>query len=115
MKKIYFLTILFSLLLFMQCAMASYTRTGKKYSQLPVNTHVDVIMRAVPNYKVEQIGIVKLQGGTLNMQIEKAKKIARKNGANVIILTEVGTGISSSGGNVQTYEIRTFEVAKKIE
>lgn len=120
MKKILLLVLAISLMV-ASCATSSYSQTGKAYPELPEDTHVDVIMRAVPDYKVEQIGIVKISGGTLDMQIKKAKKVALKKGGNVLILAEVGTGVSSQpnystgGTDVSTYDIRTFEVARKIE
>lgn len=99
---------------------AEFVKTGKTYPPLARTAHVDVIMRAVPTYKFEQIGIVTVRAGDLTYQIEKVKEIARKNGANVVILTESKQGIDGSASritgtaSVTTYDIRTFEIGKQV-
>ncbi len=52
----------------------------------------------------------------MNMQLEKVKEIARQQGGDVIILTESGSGVSYSPGTgeASSYEIRTFEISKKV-
>ncbi len=105
----------FSLLIYTSCAMSSFVLTGQKLPPLSEDAHVDVIMRAIPTYKVVQIGIVKIQRGSLEQQIEKAKKVARMNGGDVLILTEVGQGVDYNKGMADTYDIRTFEVSKKVK
>jgi hypothetical protein len=107
-------------IIFIGCVRASFVLTGTTYPPLYEDAQVDVVMRAIPEYKVQQIGIVTLKGGDLKKQIEKAKKIARENGGDVLILSEIGLGLSSQpnfitgGHHVGTYEIRTFEVSKKV-
>lgn len=112
MKQIFTLFAL-TLLLTVGCALSSFTRTGTAtYPPLPETAQVDVILRSIPTYSIEPIGVVRVQGGTTGMQIEKAQKIARENGGNVIVLAEVGIAYNSDGS---AYEIRTFEVARKVE
>ncbi len=118
----YILNILFILSLlaltifFTACVSASFMQTGKKYPPLAKDAQVDVIFRAVPSYKVIQIGIVTLKGGLLNDHIKKAKEIARQNGGDVIILTATGSQsrYNANTGSVSTYEVRTFEISKKV-
>lgn len=106
-SKNYLVLIIF---LFIGCVSTSFSRTGNIFPPLAEDAHVDVIMRAAPDYKVQQIGIVNLQGGDLEAQIEEAKIIARENGGDVIILSEVGRG----RGRYDDFDIRTFEISKKI-
>jgi hypothetical protein len=96
------------------CAMGSFTRTGKIYPPLNENAQVDVVMRSKPDYKYELIGMAEIQGGSLDQQLNKARKIARENGGDVIILVETGTNYNVSNGQVQSYDVRSFEIAKKI-
>jgi hypothetical protein len=98
-----------------------FVKTGNVYPALALDANVDVIMRAVPDYKVEQIGIITVEGGDIETQIENVKKVAREKGGNVVVLTEVKQGVmtnknvSTGGTDVMVYDIRTFEIAKKVE
>ncbi|AXR68389.1 LA_1841 family salt-regulated protein [Leptospira mayottensis] len=106
------------------CAMGSLTITGRSYPPLVETEPIDVILRAVPDYQVEQIGIVEVRCGQLNHCIEYVKEKAREQGADVIILadsniinslqytpgTQVGNTsnsglVTNSGGQIQTWEI----------
>ncbi|EPG64262.1 hypothetical protein EHQ27_19250 [Leptospira wolffii] len=112
MKKILTVAVL-ALSLTVGCALSSFTKTGTStYPPLAENAPVDVILRSVPNYKVDVIGVVNVKGGTTASQIEKAQAIARENGGDVIVLTETGIAYNQDGSS---YEIRTFEVAKRID
>ncbi|PJZ59082.1 LA_1841 family salt-regulated protein [Leptospira barantonii] len=110
------------------CATGNVTITGRNYPALTETDHIDVVMRAVPEYKVEQIGIVEVRCGQLSHCIEYVKEKAREVGADVIILAESGTVTSVSyqpgaqAGNTSTpgrvssnsHEVQTWEIAKKI-
>lgn len=121
----------FTLLLsFANCitAMGNLTVTGKNYPPLAETDHIEVIMRAVPEYKVEQIGIVEVRCAQLNHCIEYVRGKAREAGADVIILVDSGTvtsvsyqpgsqaGNSSTPGRVSSssHEVQTWEISKKI-
>lgn len=86
-----------------------------------MDAEVDVIMRAIPDYKFEQIGIVTLTAGTIQEQVEKVKIIARQNGGNVAVLAEVKQGVTTTpnmatgGTMVSVYDIRTFEIGRKVQ
>ncbi|EKS10258.1 hypothetical protein QMM42_07815 [Leptospira santarosai] len=110
------------------CAMGSLTMTGRSYPPLSETEPIDVIMRAVPDYQVEQIGIVEVRCGQLNHCIEYVKEKAREQGADVIILADSGivtslqympgtqAGNTSTPGRVTSTsgQIQTWEIAKKI-
>lgn len=107
MKKLFFCSLLMTFAFVLSCS--SFTLTGTKYSPLPENAQVDVIMRAVPSYKVEQIGILENRCGIDKQCIENAKKIARENGADVVILTNLTT-VYDQGG---VWKIMNWEISKK--
>nr|WP_225913461.1 hypothetical protein [Leptospira yasudae] len=110
-------------------ALGNVTITGKNYPPLAETDHIDVIMRAVPDYRVEQIGIVEVRCGQLNHCIEYVKGKARESGADVIILADSGTvtsvsyhggtqaGNTSTPGRVSsnTHQVQTWEISKKIK
>ncbi len=110
------------------CAMGSVTITGKNYPPLAETESIDVIMRAVPDYQVEQIGIVEVRCGQLKHCVEYVKEKAREQGANVIILADTGiintlqytpgtqAGNTSNPGRVtnSSGQIQTWEIARKI-
>lgn len=101
-------------LFFIGCAMSNFTLTGNKYPPLSEDAQVAVIMRAVPDYKVEQIGIVNLQCGMERQCVEKAQKVARQNGGDVVVLVKTDTGFMYNQGMATTYYIHTYEVCKKV-
>nr|WP_232380667.1 hypothetical protein [Leptospira ainlahdjerensis] len=110
------------------CATGNLTITGKTYPPLLEADSIDVIMRAIPDYRVEQIGIVEVRCGQMTHCIEYVKEKAREIGADVIILAESGsvTSVSYHGGtqagNTSTpghlsssaHQVQTWELAKKI-
>ncbi|WP_406600680.1 LA_1841 family salt-regulated protein [Leptospira sanjuanensis] len=110
-------------------ALGNVTITGKNYPPLAETDPIDVIMRAVPDYRVEQIGIVEVRCGQLNHCIEYVKGKARESGADVIILAESGSvtsvnyhagtqaGNTSTPGRLSfnTHQVQTWELAKKIK
>ncbi|EMJ92526.1 LA_1841 family salt-regulated protein [Leptospira alstonii] len=110
------------------CATGNLTITGRSYPPLAEAEPIDVIMRAVPDYQVEQIGIVEVRCGQLKHCIEYVKEKAREQGADVIILADSGTvtsvnympgthaGNTSTPGRVTTTsgQVQTWEIAKKI-
>lgn len=110
------------------CATGNLTITGKKYPPLVEADPIDVIMRAVPDYRVEQIGIVEVRCGQMTHCIEYVKEKAREIGADVIILAESGSvtsvsyhagtqaGNTSTPGHLSsnTHQVQTWELAKKI-
>ncbi|ULG86654.1 hypothetical protein FH593_20270 (plasmid) [Leptospira interrogans] len=110
------------------CAMGSLTITGRSYPPLAETEPIDVIMRAVPDYQVEQIGIVEVRCGQLNHCIEYVKEKAREQGADVIILADSGivtsiqympgtrAGNTSTPGQISSSsgQIQTWEIARKI-
>ncbi|MFB5649564.1 hypothetical protein ACE5IS_02870 [Leptospira wolffii] len=104
MKKI-ILILAFLSVFFAGCTLASFTKTGGgAYPPLPETAPVDVVLRSVPDYPFEVIGIVTVQGGTIHMMIEKAQAVARENGANVLVLVgQVGKGVY------------TLEVGRRLE
>lgn len=122
--------IIFCLVLFglANCAMGSLTITGRSYPPLSETEPIDVIMRAVPDYQVEQIGIVEVRCGQLNHCIEYVKEKAREQGADVIILADSGivtsvqympgtqAGNTSTPGQISSSsgQIQTWEIARKI-
>ncbi|PJZ70246.1 hypothetical protein CH373_12490 [Leptospira perolatii] len=108
--------ILGSLFVLASCVSGSFTRTGRVYPALPENAQVDVVMRSTPDYKFEVIGMAEMKGGTLDMQLEKARAIARENGGDVLILAETSTQYyMGANGQVSSADIRTFEIAKRIK
>ncbi|PKL38795.1 MAG: hypothetical protein CVV44_07970 [Spirochaetae bacterium HGW-Spirochaetae-1] len=104
-------------LLLIGCATAwsSYTSTGNEYPALAENAQVDVIMRATPEYKVHQIGIIEVRCGVETHCIEEAKKVARQKGGNVIVLAQSSSGFNVDDGEVSQFKIRTYEVCRKVE
>jgi hypothetical protein len=107
MKRMFCGFFVFTLIFLVSCS--SFTLTGTKYPPLPENAQIDVIMRAVPNYKVEQIGVLENRCGLEKQCIENAKKVARENGGDVVILTTVTTVADQSG----IYKIMAWEISKK--
>ncbi|ABJ75509.1 LA_1841 family salt-regulated protein [Leptospira borgpetersenii] len=113
---------------FTNCAMGSVTITGKNFPPLAETEPIDVILRAVPDYQVEQIGIVEVRCGQLNHCIEYVKEKAREQGADVIILADSGivtsvqympgtrAGNTSTPGQISSSngQIQTWEIARKI-
>ena len=97
------------------CVIADFTRTGRTYSPLDKNAHVDVVMRGAPDYRTTKVGIVTVKGGSLSMQLDKAREVARRHGGNCLVLVESGTGLNVSDSGAQTYQIRTFEVHRKLQ
>ncbi|MBN8222896.1 MAG: hypothetical protein J0L53_18425 [Spirochaetes bacterium] len=111
-KKIHILAAL--ALALSSCAMGSFTRTGNNYPALAEDARVDVVMRSKPDYKYEVIGMAEVKGGTLEMQLDKARAIARENGGDVIIIVETGTNYQVTGDQLNSYDVRVFEVARRI-
>nr|WP_246846766.1 hypothetical protein [Leptospira barantonii] len=122
------LTLLFSVT---NCvtALGNVTVTGKNYPALAETDPIEVVMRAVPEYKVEQIGIVEVRCAQLNHCIEYVKGKAREVGADVIILASTGTVTTVStqpvvnhAGNAPTHghtsysshQVQTWEISKKV-
>nr|WP_165783217.1 hypothetical protein [Leptospira barantonii] len=109
-------------------ALGNVTLTGKNYPPLTETDPIDVVMRAVPDYRVEQIGIVEVRCAQLNHCIEYVKGKAREVGADVIILADSGTVTSvsyhpgSQAGNASTpgrvssssHQVQTWEISKKV-
>ncbi|EQA55337.1 hypothetical protein LEP1GSC052_2676 [Leptospira kmetyi serovar Malaysia str. Bejo-Iso9] len=109
-------------------ALGNVTITGKNYPALTETDHIEVIMRAVPDYKVEQIGLVEVRCAQLNYCVEYVKGKAREVGADVIILANTGTvttvstqpgshaGNASTPGHVSysSHQVQTWEISKKV-
>ncbi len=108
MKKILSFMLSATALFLLSCASMQYTQIGKTYPALPETETVDIVLRARPDYKVEQIGMVRVYD-QLEYQIDNLKKITRQHGGNVAILVELGYD--------QNYqmEYRTFEIARKTD
>ncbi len=106
---LFFIPILFSL--FFSCASYSidnFIQTGKTFSPFPESEEVDVVMRAVPSYKVIPIGLIKIcyQVNLSEDGITELKKVARSKGGNVIALFESGYEAG--------YKYSIYEVARKV-
>ncbi|XDD49558.1 hypothetical protein AB3N59_14275 [Leptospira sp. WS92.C1] len=111
------------------CATGNLTITGKPYPALSEVDPIDVILRAAPDYQVEQIGIVEVKCGEMSDCIEYVKEKARENGADVMILAQSGTvtsvqyrpgmnvGNTSTPGHMSTTtdQIQTWEISKKVK
>jgi hypothetical protein len=100
--------IISTVLLIMGCS--SFTLTGNKYPALADDARVQVIMRAVPDYKVEQIGILSTECFMEKDCIVKAQKIARQNGGDVVVLSE--SGIVYRGDAAM--QVRVWEICKMV-
>jgi hypothetical protein len=88
----------------------SFTVTGKKYPALADDALVQVIMRAVPDYKVEQIGILSTECFSEKDCIVKAQKVARKNGGDVIVLSQAGIKYYDN----TPMQLRIWEICKIV-
>jgi len=97
------------------CTMGSFTKTGNSYPALSEDAQVDVVMRSKPDYKYEVLGIAEVKGGSLDMQLDKARAIARENGGDVVIMAETGSNYQITNGQLNSYDVRTFEVARRIK
>lgn len=119
---------------FWGCMSVSYSQLGNKYESLPEDTPVKVFIGEIPDFKVEQIGIVQIEKSSLDNQIEKAKEIAREKGGDIIILIERTRGAEANvqpytggyatsgggfnlyggGGHYKEYDIRTFKIVRRV-
>ena len=66
------------------CVSATFVLTGNKYSPLSENDEVKVVSWGDKG-KYEVIGLVDIGESTLESRVEKAKEIARENGADAIM------------------------------
>lgn len=133
-KKIPAVLIIALITIFIGCMSVSYSQLGNKYESLPEDTPVKVFIAETPKFEIEQIGIVQIEKGSLDRQIEKAKEIARDKGGDVIILIERTRGAEANvqpytggyatsgggfnlyggGGHYKEYDIRTFKIARRV-
>ncbi len=76
------------LIVAMSCSgrFATYTSTGNKYPSLAANAEVDLKTNSESPYK--KIGTLTLAHGSSEWQFKVAKKIARKKGADLLILIQ---------------------------
>jgi hypothetical protein len=101
-----------SILLLFSCAttksfksyeMDKFILTGNVFPPLPDTETVDIILRAVPEYKVITIGQIRVYGIVDEDGINELKKLARSKGGNVVALAE--TGYTNTGFQYSLYEI----------
>ncbi|TGK33200.1 hypothetical protein EHQ12_17835 [Leptospira gomenensis] len=125
------ISVLFCLIVFgvTNCVSGTLTMTGRSYPPLAETEPIAVIMRAIPDYQVEQIGIVEVNCGQLSDCIEYVKEKAREQGADVIILanSEIVTSVhytpgaragnTSNPGMLSSHseQVQTWEIAKRIQ
>ncbi|HNV46234.1 MAG TPA: hypothetical protein PLE73_03945 [Spirochaetota bacterium] len=67
------------------CISIDFVKTGKTYTALKPNADVIVFHRSAPTERYEEIGILRIDGGSLSKRIEVAKKVARQNGGNGLV------------------------------
>ncbi len=100
------------LILLVACSSLNYSIddiivTGATLPPLPESENVDVILRAVPDYKVQTIGQVRVHGIIDENGMNELKQHVRSKGGNVIALVETGR-------NARGFQFSVYEIAKRV-
>lgn len=72
------------------CVSVDYVKTGKEYDPLPSDTEVKLLLASFPETRFEEIGTVRVSGGSEEVQIDRAKQIARQKGGQGIMPKKKG-------------------------
>lgn len=98
MRKIIPFIVFMSTLLIFSCVSVEYTKTGKEYEPLSADKEVKLLLSSLPRSKYEEIGVVRIKGGSAEVQIKRAKQIARQKGGHGIIPAEKKSGPQEKKG-----------------
>ena len=105
MKKCLFFAVIVSFVT--SCVSSQFTLTGTSYPPLAENSQIKVILtKNTAGLEYEEIGLISVKHddfSSMNAAIEKAKKIARANGGNMIMLISSGSQTAVSGNEFGVY------------
>ena len=99
----------------MSCVSVEYTKTGKEYDPLPAGEDVKLLLASLPENKYEDVGTVRVKGGSEEKQIERAKEAARQKGGNGIMQAEKGDDTAEKESSFFSFlssEVREFQIVR---
>lgn len=104
--------VLFSIFLY-TCSLSQFVLTGKQYPPLPESSEVKVVAWGDQG-RYEIIGIVDIGETSLDKRIEEAKRVARNNGADIIMPKVARNGEELSSSN-SGFLLQSFLVMRTKE
>lgn len=110
---------------FSSCMKAQFIRTGEVYPPLSPADEIQLFLPEDGKVKYNEIGVLRVMGGSEEKRIVKAKETARENGGDAIIARaagesgSAGTGTEGEGFEIPrrptSYETQEFIIAKLLE